>query len=258
VHILNFSNGFLVDQKGNLAPLVERWEKRSPLTAADRHALMALPHQVRAFNRDQYLVREGDEPKHCCLLLDGFAYRHKLTGDGARQIISIHMRGEFVDLQNALLSVADHHVQTLTRAVVTLIPQQALSDLMAERPNVGRAMWVDTLIDSSIFREWVVNVGRRDAQARIAHLLCELSLRMEAAGLAEGHVYDLPLTQAQLADATGLTSVHVNRVLKTLREEGLIELDIRSLRIIDWEGMRKVGDFGELYLHQHLQEGRSG
>ena len=111
------------------------------------------------------------------------------------------------------------------------------------------ALWVDTLVDGSIFREWVVNVGRRDARARVAHILCEFSLRLEAAGLAKGHRYELPMTQEQLADAVGLTSVHVNRVLKRLGEDGLIRRDRRTIVIEDWKRMRDVGDFNERYLH---------
>lgn len=236
-----------------LAPLIQRWEKHVPFTDADRQAILSLPHRQKSFGRDQYLVREGEQPQTCSLILEGFAYRHKVTGEGARQIISIHMAGEFVDLQNCLLGTADHNVQTLTKTEVVLIPHAALHELMARHPAAGRAMWIDTLIDSSIFREWVVNVGRRDAQARVAHLLCELLQRMQAAGLAQEHGYDLPLTQAQLADATGLTSVHVNRVLKALREAGLITLDVRSLRILDLARLQAVGDFNEVYLHHELR-----
>jgi CRP-like cAMP-binding protein len=236
-----------------LTPLVERWSKYQALSEADRDAILALPHRRTEVGRDQHLVREGQTPQACCLLLEGFAFRHKVTRDGARQIISIHLPGELVDLQNTLLGVADHNVQTLTRAVVATIPQAPLQELMDRYPAVGRAMWIETLIDASIFREWVVNVGRRDAHTRVAHLLCELLLRMEAAGLTREHGYDLPLTQAQLADATGLTPVHVNRVLKALREKGLISLESRSLRVLDLEALRVAGDFNELYLHHQAQ-----
>jgi CRP-like cAMP-binding protein len=129
-------------------------------------------------------------------------------------------------------------------------------DLAEAFPNVGRAFWTDTLIDSSIFREWVVNVGRRDSRARVAHLLCELSLRMQAAGLADGHRYQLPMTQEQLADAVGLTSVHVNRVLKQLAEEGLISRDRRTIVIEDWRRMRRAGDFNDRYLHDETSKDR--
>jgi len=229
--------------------LVRRLERRSPLGESGRQALIRLPHQVRRLPASAHIIRDGDRPEHISLLLSGFAHRYKLTGEGGRQIISIHMASEFVDLQNGLLGVADHSVQTLTDAEVALIPRSAVEELVLSNPAVGRTLWIDTLIDASIFREWVVNVGRRDSRARVAHLLCEFSLRLEAAGLATNHRYELPMTQEQLADAVGLTSVHVNRVLKRLAEEGLITRDRRRIVIEDWKRMRDAGDFNERYLH---------
>lgn len=212
-------------------------------------ALLALPHQVRALPAGAHLVRDGERPDHVSILLSGFAHRYKLTGDGARQILSLHVPGEMVDLHNILLGAADHSAQTLTEADVAFVPRQAMAELALSRPGVARALWVDTLADAAIMREWVVNVGRRDSRARVAHLLCELSLRLETAGLAEGRRYALPMTQEQLADAVGLTSVHVNRVLKQLGEEGLIRRDRRMLAIEDWRGLCEAGDFNERYLH---------
>jgi CRP-like cAMP-binding protein len=235
-----------------LTPMVRRLARLAPLGDADREALLALPRSVRTMPAGAYLVRDGDRPQHCCLLLSGFAYRHKITGQGGRQIISIHMATEFVDLQNVFLDVSDHNVQTLTESEVAFVPRPALRDLALGKPAVGRALWMQTLIDASIFREWVVNVGRRDSRARVAHLLCEFSLRLEAAGLASNHRYELPMTQEQLADAVGLTSVHVNRVLRQLGEEGLISRDKRSIRIEDWPRMRDAGDFNERYLHHDV------
>ena len=234
-----------------LAPLVRKLERLSPISDSDREALLSLPHKVRKLGAGVYLVRDGDAPEHVTVLLAGFAYRHKVTGDGARQIVSIHMRGDFVDLQNGLLTCADHNVQTLTDTEVTLVPTEAVRNLALQRPGIARAMWIDTLIDASIFREWVVNVGRRDSITRIAHLLCEFSLRLRSAGLANGHRYHLPMTQEQLADATGLTSVHVNRVLKRLGEQGLISRNGRSLTIEDWERMSRTADFNDRYLHHY-------
>jgi CRP-like cAMP-binding protein len=231
------------------AKLLGRLERRSPLEAADRQALLDLPHVQKRVPTAAHLIRDGDEPESCNLLLSGFAYRYKLTGGGGRQIISLHMAAEFVDLQNSFLKCSDHSVQTLTECEVAIIPQSAIEAITLARPAVGRALWIDTLIDSSIFREWVVNVGRRDSRARVAHILCEFSLRLEAAGLAKNHHYELPMTQEQLADAVGLTSVHVNRVLKQLGEEGLISRDKRRIVIEDWQRMRAVGDFTERYLH---------
>jgi CRP-like cAMP-binding protein len=229
--------------------LIRRLERYTRLGDADRRALEALPHTVRSFAAGAHFVRDGDRPDFCGLLLSGFACRYKITGEGARQIMSFHMAGEFVDLQNSLLGVADHSVQALTEAEAALVPRLALRELALSRPVLAEALWIDTLVDAAIFREWVVNVGRRDSRARVAHLLCELSLRMQAAGLASGHRYQLPMTQEQLADAVGLTSVHVNRVLKQLAEDGLITRDRRTIFIEDWRRMRQAGDFNERYLH---------
>ncbi|HEY0044752.1 MAG TPA: Crp/Fnr family transcriptional regulator [Allosphingosinicella sp.] len=229
--------------------LVQRLERRTPLGDADREALLTLPHSLKTCGAAAHLVRDGEKPDFVSLLLSGFAYRYKITGEGGRQIISLHVAGEFVDLQNSFLHVADHSVQTLTEVEVALVPKAVIRDLATHHPAIGRALWIDTLIDASIFREWVVNVGRRDSRARVAHILCEFSLRLEAAGLAQNHRYELPMTQEQLADAVGLTSVHVNRVLKQLGEEGLISRDRRSIVIEDWQRMRDAGDFNERYLH---------
>ncbi|MEA2999707.1 MAG: hypothetical protein QOK17_1540 [Sphingomonadales bacterium] len=237
------------DLHPTFARMIARLERRSPLGEAGRNALLGLPYNFRKLAAGRHIVRDGDETEHCALLLTGFAHRYKITGEGGRQIISIHMASEFVDLQNSLLGVADTSVQTLTETEVALIPKGALEALAMSDPAVARALWIDTLIDASIFREWVVNVGRRDSRARIAHLLCEFSLRLEAAGLARNHRYELPMTQEQLADAVGLTSVHVNRVLRQLAEEGLIRRDRRHIVIADWARLRDAGDFNERYLH---------
>jgi CRP-like cAMP-binding protein len=229
--------------------MIARLDRRSPLGEADRAALLALPFTRKTLAPGSHIVRDGDPPRQCALLLTGFAYRYKITGAGGRQIISIHMPSEFVDLQNALLAVSDHSVQTLTETEVAFVPQQALRELAFTNTAIGRAFWIDTLIDASVFREWVVNVGRRDSRTRVAHLLCEFSLRLESLGLAENHRYELPMTQEQLADAVGLTSVHVNRVLKQLGADGLITRDKRRVTIEDWERLSHVGDFSERYLH---------
>jgi CRP-like cAMP-binding protein len=233
--------------------MVRRLDRRSPLGESDRQALLGLQHNIRRVMAGGHIIRDGDRPEQCSLLLSGYAYRYKITGDGARQIISIHMAGEFLDLQNIFLHVSDHSVQTLTEVELAVIPQAAIEELALTRASIGKAMWIDTLIDASIFREWVVNVGRRDSRARVAHILCEFSLRLEAAGLARHHRYELPMTQEQLADAVGLTSVHVNRVLRQLAEEGLISRDRRSIVIEDWPRMRQAGDFNERYLHHDAQ-----
>lgn len=238
-----------------LGPLVRRWSKYVNLPADDRDAILGLPFTRKSFGKEAYLVREGQRTTDCSLLLRGFAFRQKLLRNGSRQIISFHIPSEFVDLQNGLLGVADHNVQSLDPSEAAIIPRAALTDLAAERPAIRLAMWTDTLVDASLFREWVVNVGRRDSRARIAHLLCELVVRLENIGDGDNGRFDFPITQEQLADATGLTAVHTNRTLQSLRRDGLIQLTSRSLTILDWQGLREVGDFDELYLHQQMAAG---
>ena len=233
-----------------LSKMVRKLESRSALDDADRAAIMALPYLERTYEAPAYVLREGEPPKkHCSFIVSGLAFRQKLTATGGRQIVSIHMGGDFLDLQHLFLNRADHSVQALNRLETAEIERTALQDLVLRHPAIGRAMWIDALVDASIFREWILNVGRRDARARIAHLLCEVSLRMEAAGLTNGDGYQLPLTQEQLGDAVGLTSVHVNRTLRALAEQGLIARDRRHVRFDDIERLRSAADFSALYLH---------
>src|SRR3954470_17051401 len=183
-----------------LAPMVRKLSLREELDDADRQAILALPFTLRKVQSGQYLVWDGDKPQNTCLLLSGFAFRHKLAGNGGRQIVSIHMKGDIVDLQNSLLGTADHSVQMLTAGKVAMVPRDAGTQLAFERPAIGKAMWTDTLVDGSIFREWIANVGRRDARTRVAHILCEFSLRLKVAGLGEQNGYEMPMTQEQLGD----------------------------------------------------------
>jgi CRP-like cAMP-binding protein len=165
------------------------------------------------------------------------------------------MRGEAVDLQNSLLGTADHSVQMLSAGTIAMIPREEIQRIAFERPAVGKAMWLDTLVDGSIFREWIANIGRRDARTRIAHLLCELSLRLKVAGLGQQTGYEMPLTQEQIADATGLTPVHVNRSIKSLEADKLIERsNPRSITIGDWRKLADFGDFNSHYLHLRENE----
>ena len=232
-----------------LMPMVTKLQMWTRLDDADRDAVLALPHRIRALRAHEFIVRDGDEPRHSCLILSGYAIRHKLTGSGGRQIMSIHMKGDIVDLQNSLLRSADHNVQTLNEVEAAFIPIAAIEELAIERPNLGKAMWNETLVDGAIFREWTLNIGRRDARTRMGHMLCEFALRLETVGLGEQCRYELPMTQEQLADALGLTSVHVNRTLKALAADGLIERTNRSVRIPDWKKLAEIADFDSRYLH---------
>ena len=241
--------GLMTSHEHPLTLLLRQLDAHGALPAEDRDALLALPHRVRRLDPGSYLVREGDVPVHCTILVTGYAFRQKVTGSGARQILSICIPGDAVDLQNMFLDVSDHGVQLLTQARVADIPREALQDLVLSRPKIGQAVIELTLIEASILREWVVNVGRRDARARIAHILCEFAVRLEQRGLTTDHGFELPLTQEQLADATGLTSVHVNRVLRSLENEGLITRKRRQIHFGDWRALQDAGDFSRRYLH---------
>lgn len=241
-----------------LDQMLRKIETRAALDDDDRRALLGLTFNTRTTEPSTYLVREGELPVKSSLILSGLAYRQKHTVHGTRQIMSVNIPGDFVDMEGALLNVADHNVQALTRCEVAFIPRDELRAVIGSRPRVAMALWVDTLIDGAIFREWVLNVGRRDARGRISHLLCEFARRLQLAGLGEDDRYQLPMTQEQIADSTGLTAVHVNRVMKGLEREGLIKRSGRIVAIPDWEALRLAADFNETYLHLDQINGDNG
>lgn len=233
-----------------LTPMLRKLRLWAPLTEADQQALLGLPHRIVTVEKQRALITEGDAVSNCCVILSGYCVRYKIVGDGGRQILSIHMQGDLVDLQNALLGVADHGVQALTFCKMAKIPIEAIRQLSEARPTIKDALWYDTLVDGSIHREWVANIGRRDGQTRIAHLLCEFALKLDAVSLGDQLDYELPMTQEQLADATGMTPVHVNRVLQALAREGLIlRVTPKTVSIGDWKRLAAAGDFNRAYLH---------
>jgi CRP-like cAMP-binding protein len=232
-----------------LAPLVRKLRLWKELDGHDQARVLALPHETVEVEARKCIAREGSQAEFCCLVLSGFVYRQKVAGNGGRSISAFHMRGDLVDLQNSLFGRADRSVQALTRAKVAFIPRGAIIDLASRSPRVGMAMWYDTLVEASIFREWVLNIARRKATVRIAHLLCEFGVRLESLGLGERFSYEFPMTQEQFADCTGLTPVHVNRSLKALEFRGLIARAKRYVAVANWPDLTKVGDFNEAYLH---------
>ena len=234
--------------------LLRQLELHAKLSKEDQQLVCDLPYRLRRVDPGSYLVREGDVPTHCTVLVTGYAFRQKVTGDGSRQIIAVCIPGDAIDLQNMFLDVSDHAVQLLTQARVADVPREALQELVLTRPAIGTAIIQLTLVEASILREWVVNVGRRDARARIAHILCEFAVRLEARGLTMDQGFELPMTQEQLADATGLTSVHVNRVLKSLEADGLIARKRRHIHFDDWRRLQDAGDFSRRYLHVSDQD----
>ena len=239
----------MILQTSPLSPMVTKLARRHPLGPTEVDALLALSHRVVQLERGSFLAREGDRATHCRVLLSGFVYRHRCTGDGARQIVSIHLKGDLVDLTNVMLDVADDNIQALTNVSVAIVPAEEILALALTLPDIAKAMWADTMVDASILREWLLNIGQHDARQRIAHLICELALRQKAAGICDRSEYYWPLTQEQLGETTGLTSVHVNRTLQKLRADGLLRTSARQLIVSDWDGRKAAGDFTAGYLH---------
>ncbi len=235
--------------------LFNKLRSRVRLDRDDEESSLQLPALVQARQPGDFLVNEGEPVKTCCLLVEGFACRLKSTSTGQRQIVSLHLPGDLLDLQHLLVRVADHSIQCITAARIVAVPEADLRRLAEERPRIGQALWRDTLVEASRFREWIVNIGRRSAKARIAHLLCEFIFRSHAIGMSVGPVFEFPMTQDQIGDATGLTPVHVNRVLRVLAEEGIISRKRRLITVQDPTRLQDVAGFDSAYLHleHHLR-----
>jgi CRP-like cAMP-binding protein len=230
--------------------LVRRLRLDSVLSDEGVSAIGSLPFHIKDFPARTAISREHDRPSQSCLIVSGLVCRAKVTDGGARQILSFHIPGDVPDLQSLHLEVMDHDLIALSDTRVAFIPHQELRRIARERPDIAEALWRETLIDASIFREWIVNVGRRDATQRMMHLLYEVGFRMKAMGLGDIGSFRMPITQIDLSDALGLSPVHVNRVLQSLRKEGLLDFKGSTVTIKDVNRVAAMSDFDPLYLHQ--------
>ena len=228
---------------------VRRLESRSVISAEERAAVMALPGTPRTVAQHLDFVRLGEELHHACLVTEGVVARFAQLEDGSRQIIGLHIPGDMVDLYSLMLPRAPSPLRSLTACTILKIPHQGLRDLAFEHHGLSSALWRDCVADGHIVAQWLVNVGRRNARARTAHLLCEMAVRFAQIGLLRGHTFPFAVTQEYLADALGLTPVHVNRSLRVLREEGLVHLTRKEATITDWDGLQTAGEFDPAYLH---------
>jgi CRP-like cAMP-binding protein len=229
--------------------LIRKLETITVLSEDDRAAILALPATVKEFAADRDIVCEGDRPSQCCLLVEGFLCRYKMTPDGNRQIISFHVPGDIPDLHSLHIDVMDHSLATMVASKIAFIPHEAVRTLIHTQSRIADAFWREALVDASIFREWIVNVGTRDAYSRIAHLLCEIFTKLQAVGIASGNSFRLPLTQSEIGDATGLSTVHVNRSIMQLRADGLITLERNVCTILDAARLAEAAMFDPTYLH---------
>ena len=230
--------------------LTRKLDSITRLGEAERSALLSLPHTVRSLPARHDIARFGDRPSHCCLVLQGWVSRYAALSDGDRQILSFYVAGDMPDLQSLHLHRMDHNLATLTACVIAFIPHDELRPVLRRHPDLADALWRDTLIDAAHYRERITSLGRRQALGRVAHVFCELYLRQRVVGLATGPSCPLAPKQSELADALGLTSVHLNRVLRTLRQRKLVTLTGSVLTIEDWDELVTVAEFDPTFLHQ--------
>lgn len=243
---------------GLVSALTYRLEVISRLSPDERAAIEALGRNHREVPPRRDVIREGECPHAVQLVLGGWGCRYKALPDGRRQIVGFIIPGDLCDLNVYILRQMDHSIGAITRMRIAEITREDMDTLAAEHPRATEALWREQLVTESIQREWTLNIGQRNAHERIAHLLVETFIRLQTAGLTDQERCDLPLTQSDLADACGLTAIHVNRTLQELRREGLIELEQKRLRIPDLGGLMEVAMFNPKYLHLDDDGHRAG
>ena len=230
-------------------PLVLRLDAYTRLSQDDRDALSRLTKNSREVAARRDVIREGEKPHAVNLVLSGWGCRYKSLPDGRRQVVGFFVPGDFCDLNVYILSEMDHSIGAISRMRVAEISREDMDRLTLGRPRITQALWWEQLVTDSIQREWTLNIGQRTAYERIGHLLVELFLRLRSVGLTQGDSCDFPITQTDIAEATGLTAVHVNRTLQELRRDGLIELERKRLRTPHLERLMDVAMFNPNYLH---------
>ncbi|UUR08926.1 Crp/Fnr family transcriptional regulator [Sphingomonas glaciei] len=219
----------------------------------DVGALVRATARPRRLPQKHDLIREGDRPGPVFVMLEGWAYRYKILPNGTRQVLAYLMPGDACDLHIGLLGEMDHSIQTLTDALVTTIGRDEIEKIFDDHPQIANAMYVSQLVDEGTMRAWITSMGRRTSVERVAHLMCELFIRARNIGLETDPVFDLPLSQLLLADSLGMTAVHLNRVLKDLRQENVMTLKRGCLSIIDIGKLTRIAGFDDNYLHRRIR-----
>jgi len=232
-----------------LAPLIKKLERRFAISKADRAALESLEVIVAPIRARNSFILEGDAPDHTHLIHSGFACRYKALADGTRLILSFLIPGDFCDLNAHLLGSVDYSVRTLSDCTIIQIPRGELNSTLLSHPILDRGFRWMSLLDESILREWLISTKCRSAEKQVGHLFCELLMRLQAVGLSQEESYDLPLTQADIGDATGLSTVHVNRMLQRLRGEKLVEFRDKHVNILNLKALTAFSGFNPRYLH---------
>jgi CRP-like cAMP-binding protein len=231
------------------ASLVLKLEARDDLSDEERVIIEQMFTEARLIKASDDIVRDGDRPRHSTLVVSGVAARYKVLQEGERQITALHLAGDFVDLHSFLLKEMDHGVTAISQCRIATVPHETLAALSVSQPHLTRLFWLLTLLDGALHREWLVAMGRRSAVGQLAHLLCELKMRLGVVGTGDRDSFTMPVTQVDLSDILGLSSVHVNRVLQELRAENLIAWKGVNVSIHDWDGLRRLAEFDDRYLH---------
>lgn len=229
--------------------LIRKLENFTELTDEEKRALHEAAGALRSYGPREDLLREGEQASGVAVVVSGFACRHKMLPDGRRQIIGYFLPGDMCDARVFILKKMDHTISTLAPSSITTLPREAILDITSKYPRLTRAFWWNTLVEEAMGRQWLVNIGQRTALERLAHLFCEVYVRLQTVGLATPAGCDLPVTQSELADTVALSTVHVNRTLKELRRMGLVSMSSKSLVIHDLPGLRTLAMFDAGYLH---------
>jgi CRP-like cAMP-binding protein len=229
--------------------LIRKLERYAPLTDTERSAIGLLPLRVQEFARGQVIVNQGEKTDESAIVISGITFRFKLLPEGLRQIVALQVPGDFVDLHSFVLKPLDHAIGAASVVQIGKVPHSAIQRLIDQNPRIVRWLMWDMALDAAISREWLATVGRRSAYQQLAHLFCEVYFRMDWAGQVRDKSFEMALTQADLGDACGLSTVHVNRSLQALRKDGLIALESHILRVPDINLLVSAASCDPTYLH---------
>jgi CRP-like cAMP-binding protein len=228
---------------------LKKLKRRTQLSSEEEQAIRSCVAETRRVPADQLLVRSGEELSASMILIDGWLARSKDLSGGERQVTELHVAGDFPDLHGFTLKRLDHDLMTLSDCIVAVVPHERLLQVTEKFPRLARLYWFSTNVDGAITRELALSLGQRSAMARMAHLFCELYVRLNAVGRARADGFEFPLTQRELSECLGLTVVHVNRTIQELRRRRLIELVNRQLTILDRRGLEGLAEFDSSYLY---------
>lgn len=232
-----------------LARIVEKIGERARIPDKAIEAILQMPYVDKQLDPGSFFVREGAFSDKFAVLASGLIVYQKTSRDGDRQILSIKMPEDMLGLESLYLDTLDYNIQALTQCKTVIVQSDMLKSISDEFVVVRHAISRIMLTEASILRELILNIGRRDARARLAHFLCEFAVRTGGIDKINDRSFELPLTQEQLGDALGLTAVHINRTLQLLTRDNLIARDGKSICFVDWDRLQNIADFSTRYLH---------